>query len=232
MKTKKLRFILPLLCILPMLGSCSGRDKRAEVAKNRAEWEASLPDSLEKFRRRSQEIADSIPIVSTQVAEAMAGFITAGGYVIPKGYEAKFPPSSSGLLARISTKGGPEICATAEGTFHSLIIAADGVDFTSSEIPGEMKASGLNTLTITGNEADSIAKIITGANGPVKVTLGNSQFTLDESAREEIAKTYTLLQLRRTQTRLEKQLPATARKIRAAEEMIERVEKRENRNNK
>lgn len=224
------RITLPLLAVIPLLIGCSGRDKRAEIAKERAEWEASLPDSLENFRRRSKEIADSIPVITNQVAEAMAGFTTSAGYVVPKGCESKFPPSAQGVLARISTKGIPEISASAPGAFHTIILAADNVDFTSSEIPGEMKATGLNTLTVSGNEADSIAKIISAANGPVKVTLGNTQFTLSDADREEIATTYSLLLLRRTQDRLEKQLPATARKIRATEDMIERVEKRDKKN--
>lgn len=220
---KNLILILSVL----LLASCGGKTDK-EKARN--DYRQALTDSISAAERQIDSCENRIAVLNNEISERLADFTDVTnpreveGYYIFKGWESKYPLSSTGVIARISHNEQLELIAALQGgVFNTLEAQAPDVSATTSTVPHDQalnyRREGLNTVMFSGAQADSVAALIADNElNPVKIVfLDNSKpvksMEIDNGCKKMIAATWMLYSSRRELGSLERRVMLLREKI-------------------
>lgn len=223
--------MLLLSLAVAMGGGCVKRVEKSDKALEHEKWIASLDDSVAALGREA-ELArtrlDESTVLTSQLLEKFEYVNNpreVEGYTILRGWRARYPLSSTGLVARIMENEGLElVAALSGGVFSRIRVSAGGESVESESVPYDQalnyRAQGLNTVAFTGGKADSVAAFVSEHLGE-KIELAflesgvSGRMILPEANCNMIAETWKLYSTRQEVGRLEKQLPLINARISA-----------------
>lgn len=216
---------LAMAAMMP-LTSCTGN---SDKDKARREYVSGLNDSIQALKSEIDSCNAQISILQEQQDVWLRDFTTvsnsreAAPYMIFNGFQDKYPPTSTGLIARLAENGQFELIASLKGArFDRITVTSDSESATSDVVPADQAlnytADGLTTVLFTGTRADSIGRLIADNdlnNIRVVYLNGNpvSTWSLPVSYRNMIMASFQLYDAQRTIGRLERRVPLLNRKI-------------------
>ncbi len=146
------KYILPFsLLMLVSLSVCGPKNPAA--AEQREKWLLSLNDSISKYQKDIELVGDSLDAARESVGRLVGAFDYVNnpreveGYYILNGWKAKYPLSSTSMVARINESEGFELIAALSGGFFNEIAVSAGPT-TRPLITG----SGTSTLSVSPEE--------------------------------------------------------------------------------
>lgn len=226
---------LPLLCIL--MQSC--RVKTPKAAEQREAWIESLKDSISLYQKQTEEVRASLEEARRHTAELAEGFEyvkrprEVEGYFIRSGWSARYPLTSTGLIARISEDMRFELIAALTGAhFNEIAVTAAGRTVSSVVVPHDQalnyRAGNLNTVCFSGEQADSLAAFISftaNASVPARISYLEGKpvnsITIPADVAAMIASTWRFYEARLATRDLEKELPRLSGKIAACRRLLD-----------
>lgn len=224
---KTLTKIMASASALLLLGGCVARSNDGEKA--RADYAASLSDSIAAVQTEIDSCDSRISVLRNQVAGWMQDFTTvsnpreAGSYTILTSHRQKYPLTSTGLIARLNDNGQFELIAALVGQpFDRIEVQGPSVTVSSATVPNDQalnyRTAALTTVLFTGPEADSIGEMIAANElNPLSVTymqgrpVKSARLSADEA--KMISYTYLLYKNRQDLARLERKVPMLHEKI-------------------
>lgn len=240
MKTTKgiLTFIL-LIGMLPILSAgCSGNPKKEEGKKARAEWVASLDDSIKFCEWEIDSCKNNIQILHDKVGDMLKGFVAISnpreveGYTIRNGWQNRYPLQSTGIIARITMDEGFELIAANTGKpFQQIEVRSGDKSCVSEIVPHDQglnyRRGNLTTVLFSGEKADSIGMFISenSLNGVTLVFINNgpvSSMKIPHDNLNMIADTWMVYSTHKEVERLEREVPILHQKINVLRQTIER----------
>lgn len=212
---------------LLMLAGCVAKSNDGEKA--RADYAASLSDSIAAVQSEIDSCDSRISVLRDDVADRMADFTTvsnpreAGSYTILTSYKDKYPLRSTGLVARINDNGQFELIAALAGQpFDCIEVQAPEVTVSSATVPNDQalnyRTAALTTVLFTGPEADSIGEMISENElNPLTVVYMQGRpvksVKLSDGEAKMISYTYMLYKRRQDLAHLERKVPMLHEKI-------------------
>lgn len=217
-------------------GGCTQRVEKSEKAIEHEKWIASLDDSITSLQKEISESELLLDEATDRVGVMLNDFDYVNnpreveGYTILKGWKARYPLTSTGLVARITEGERLELVAALKGgNFTSIAVSCGGTSTVESAVvPYDQalnyRSGGLNTVAFQGAEADSVAAFIADHElDKVQLVFLNGKasgsITLPEANCKMIAETWKLYSSRREVERLEKTLPMLNGRIAALRRM-------------
>ncbi len=212
-------FLIPVACT----GSRHAEDKA------RATYKLSLKDSVEVLRMQIDSCNNTISELKQKQDVWLRDFTAVSSsrevepYIILSDFRSKYPPQSTGLIARLAENGQFELVASLGGArFTSITVTASDRSASSETVVSDQAlnymAGGLNTVLFTGSKADSIGQLIADNQlNPITVTfVGNGPVKVWKIPNDYSKMIMTTFQLYDTQKRinmLERRIPMLNRKI-------------------
>ncbi len=215
-----------------MLVGVSGCRKYSgeEAAQKRADWTASLHDSIAQVA--AQRHTDSLRIeqLRAEMAENISRFTMVNNprevepYYILSAFKSQYPLKSTGIAARMMKNEQAEIIAALSGgRFNAIRVTSPQGEVTSDVVPADQAlnytAGGLTTVAFSGNAADSICEFV-AAHREQPLTLEYLQngsaakrITLSQNQKQWIASTWDLCGANKETRILEKRMLVSSRKI-------------------
>ena len=231
---KKLLFAAAVAASFLSVSSCVGITK-PEAAEKREQWVESLNDSIARYKAQADSASEQLNLLRSRIGEMIPDFDHISnareveGYYIYKGWSARYPLTSTDLVARISENEGLElIAALSGGVFDRISVSSGGNSVSSAVVPHDQalnyRAGNINTVCFTGAQADSVAAFIADALGAVSVSFiggaKNASLSLSSSSKEMIAATWRLYAAQKESHSLEKLLPLLSRKVDLCRRML------------
>ena len=230
------KYILPFsLLMLVSLSGCG--TKKPAAAEQREKWLLSLNDSISKYQKDIELVGDSLDAARESVGRLVGAFDYVNnpreveGYYILNGWKAKYPLSSTSMVARINESEGFElIAALSGGFFNEIAVSAGGSTVSSDIVPHDQalnyRVGNFNTVCFSGGKADSIGEFISSHEAET-ITLAflngkrTGSLSLPSADKDMIARTWQLYAQQKELHRLEKELPRLSGKIAACRRMLE-----------
>lgn len=214
---------LPLLLII----SCSGGNDKQKKAE--ADYLRSMDDSIAVLNQEIDSCNSAIQSLRTSEDIWLHDFTTvsnpreAAPYIIYSAAKDKYPPKSTGLLARLADNGQFELIASLTGgTFDQIVVESSGESISSEVIPPDQAlnytAGGLNTVLFTGPSADSIGQLIADNDlSTIKLIFMKGKpvnsINIPQMERTMIMASYQFYAAQKEINRLERRIPMLANKI-------------------
>lgn len=238
---KKKTAQLLLLTLLAASAASCGQVRKSEAAKEHEAWEQSLNDSVAALRASVENDTRLIDSLHQEVGRLLPLFDRIDDprqvepFTIRKGWTARYPLTSTGLVARITENENIElVAALAGGTFDRLTVSAPRLGEQSTDVvPHDQalnyRAAGLNTVAFSGLRADSVARLIALApEGSVTVAYGATSRRLPAAEQQMIADTWRLADAHRQAQIKERQLLITDQKIKILQQRLEQTHTTDN----
>lgn len=219
--------ITALLSLFMIPVACTGNRHAEDNA--RATYKLSLKDSVEALRMQIDSCNNTISELKQKQDVWLRDFTAVSSsrevepYIILSDFRSKYPPKSTGLIARLAENGQFELVASLGGArFTSITVTAPDRSASSEiVIPDQAlnyMAGGLNTVLFTGSKADSIGQLIADnqlnpitvtfvGNGPVKV------WKIPDDYSKMIMTTFQMYDTQKRINMLERRIPMLNRKI-------------------
>ena len=223
MKQRILFYVVPALTILSLVG-CK-KVKTPEAALEREKWIAGFTDSVDYYKKRSEQLQQQLDIVNNKINGLLGNFeyikkpreVT--GYYLLKGWSKKIPFTSTGIYARINDNEKLELIATLAGsTFNRISVGG----FYSETVPHDQafnyRHERFNTVYFSGGKVDTIVNYIAD-NAQDKLNLEfieggkRKNFLLPSDEKDMIAQTWKLFESKREAITLQKEQWICSRKI-------------------
>lgn len=235
-----IQLVIAGVVILPsvMLTACSSREKRVSLSDSYAEWNKSLQDSVDNLKSSIDSCTQNIDILHDQINVWLRDFARVDhsreveGYTIMSGWEKKYPPQSTSLVARISENEALELIAVYQGApFTSISVSASGESASTESVKQDQalnyRRGNLSTVLFTGSKADSVAMLISNNElNNVTVTFLNGKpvgsMNLPVANKKMISYTWQLYKSQQEVKRLEHTLPLLNEKIKLLRATIEK----------
>lgn len=224
---KSLRCAGLLMAGLAMLAGCGNSGKDGKQA--RQDYERSLGDSVTVLQSRIDSCSNAIATLRDNQGVWLRDFETvsnpreAAPYLIYRGFRNRYPPTGTGLIARLAENGQFELVASISGTrFTSIAVTSGSATATSEIIPADQAlnymAGNLNTVLFTGPKADSIGHLIADNElNPLTVSFINGRavgsWKIPDSYAKMITASYELYHTQTEINRLERRIPMLNQKL-------------------
>lgn len=228
-------FIITLALGALMLPGC--KVKTPEAVKEREAWLDSLNDSIAKYEKQREEVESRLATARERVGIMVEHFDYVNnpreveGYYIFDGWKNRYPMKQTALVARVTQDIRFELIATLTGAhFNEIGVSSAGETVASEVVPHDQafnyRAGNLNTVSFTGEKADSIGSFITRhCNDEITVAYLEGKRTgslsLPSDEKQMIARTWELYSAQLNMHTLEKELPRLSGKIAACRRMLE-----------
>lgn len=225
-----MKYILPLIVLALLAGSCRRNEAKERVRAEREAWEASLPDSLRAVERQTDSIRNELQQLATKSEELLPAFDYVDnpreveGYYIAKGWAPSYPLKSTGLVARLTKGEKLELIAALGGGayFDHIMVEANGDRAETSIVAHDQalnyRMSGLNIVCFSDSAATSCAELISAANGGnVVITYFNGDkktgsLRYPSTSQSMMTDTWNLYDTRRRMRHDELMIPLLAKK--------------------
>lgn len=221
-----------------MLTSCGGGNKRPSLSDSYAEWNKSLEDSVENLKRDIDSCTQNIDILHDRINVWLRDFTRVEnsreveGYTIMNGWEKKYPPQSTSLVARISENEGLELIAVHQGSpFTAISVTVAGESASTESVRQDQalnyRRGNLSTVLFTGTKADSVAMLISNNElNNITVTFLNGKpvgkLDLPVANKKMISNTWQLYKSQQDVKRIEQSLPLLNEKMKLLRATIEK----------
>lgn len=152
--------------------ACNSRQKADEKSERiRGKYNQAIQDSVDGYFAKIKAAGEEESVVNDQVNTWMRDFTTvakpreAGSYTIMSSWQNRYPLTATGLIARLNDNGQFElIAALSGGNFNVIEVVGPSVSCSSQVVQHDQalnyRAAGLNTVSFTGEKADSIGQMI------------------------------------------------------------------------
>lgn len=171
MKKSYLNITLISATILVALISISCNSKKAKINKSSEQYASALQDSLRNAQRSLDSCTNRIKILNDKINHQISNFSIVEnpreveGYYILNGWQKRYPPTSTGIIARISKNEQLELIAHLRGaSFDQIIVFSAGKSINSDRVPYDQalnyRLDGNTTVMFSGLKSDSIAQFI------------------------------------------------------------------------
>lgn len=220
---------------LLVAGSCKKVVTPPSAIKHE-EWIASLNDSIANYKKDIDSITNRMEDLRLTQAAELENFRfvknsrEVAGYYILKSWSARYPLSSTGLIARLNNRHDIEISAVlSSGKFTHINLSAGGDSYMTPSLRHDQAlnyiANGINTVCFSGPAADSIGQFISRhVSQPITVKfIENStsgSYTLPDAEKQMINSTWSVYDSQRELVRLEKELSYCSAKVNACRKVL------------
>ncbi len=171
MKLNRSHILAAILFVMVIGAGCSRPRHRERIAEERARWEASLPDSLERAERQLDSLKTALEAMRGRVAtlldlcRCVENPAEVEKYYIPDLDGLRYPLTTTGLVGRMTASENLELVAVCQGaSFDCLEVEVEGQRARTATVPADgalnYTAAGLTTVAFSGKEADSVAALI------------------------------------------------------------------------
>lgn len=247
MLKRNYKHIATALLMLPVIGlaSCSGGN--AERSADKA-YAAALKDSIRNIQAEIDSCDRNLDILRDNQDVWLRDFTTvansreAAPYMIYTPFKEKYPPTETGLIARLAENGQLELIASLRGArFDQIAVTADMETVTSDVVSPDQAlnyfADGLNTVMFTGPKADMIGHLIADNElNPITVSFINGKpvkaMKLPEEYSKMISTTFELYNTQKQIAALERRVPMLHRKIDLLRSHLDKTEQRDSTGNR
>lgn len=227
------------LMILAGCSSKSGDDNKKGALD---EWNESLNDSIEFVKAEIDSCQNNLDILHDKVSGWLEDFTYVNnsreveGYTIYKGWDKKYPLTSTGLIARITENEQLELVAAYRGApFTSITVETPDGSASSDVVERDQglnyRVGDMTTVAFTGEKANEIARLVADNElNNIKVifvgTKAVGNYSLPAGNKQMIAATWMLYDGRRNSALLEKRIPMLNEKIRIFRQMQDKYGKK------
>lgn len=222
---KLILFTLPLI----MLAACVGSNKEKRE-KMQAAYKSTITDSIKSTEREIDSCQNRVARLNTEISRLINNFAVVDnpreveGYYILKGWQKRYPLTSTGMEARITLSEQLElIAANTSTTFDAVTVKAGEDAATTATVPHDQalnyRSGGLTTVMFSGSEADVVAQLIAdNALNPITLIYlegghPKASVKLNDGEKKMIAETYIFYARRQHLSKLERQIPMLHQKI-------------------
>lgn len=222
---KSLIFALPIL----LIASCAQGNKEKRE-KMQSDYRSTITDSIKSVEREIDSCNNRVARLNTDLGRRINNFTVVDnpreveGYYILKGWENRYPLTSTGLVARITLSEQLElIAAKTSSPFDAITVKSGDHSATSATVPHDQalnyRSGNLTTVMFNGAQADAVAKLIADNElNPVTVIYlqggkPTGSIQLSDGQKKMVAATYLFYSKRSHLTKLERELPMLHQKI-------------------
>lgn len=232
---KKLIPFITASILLGVIGGCG--NKKSDAALEREAWLRSLDDSIASYQKKAEEVNVTLEGLRAQVGDMLSDFEYISnpreveGYYILKGWKDKYPPVTTGLVARVTEDERFElIAALLGGVFNEIAVCASGETVNSNVVRHDQalnyRAGNINRVCFYGTAADSVGDFIAShdANEVLLLYLNgtpSNKIKLSGEQKNMIKSTWNLYSLRKRMRKFERELPVLAGKVELCRRMLE-----------
>lgn len=151
------------------LTSCGG--KKEDGAARREAYTNALDDSIAAVTAEIDSCTNGVKEMHDQAGKWLLDFTTVenprevGSYIIYTPFRNRYPLTATGLVARVIDTGEFQlVAALSKGTFDRIEVSCGDITLSSETVPHDQalnyRTAGLNTVTFSGEKADSIGRFI------------------------------------------------------------------------
>lgn len=219
------------------LTACSGK---SDNQKAQSDYLRSLNDSITTLTEEIDSCNNTFRITRENQDVWLRDFVTvskdreAAPYMIFHSFENKYPPQSTGLIARLADNGQFELVASLEGArFDRITVESPDATASSDIVPADQAlnymAGNLNTVLFTGAMADSIGQLIANNQlNNITVIFQNGKpvrrWEIPNDYKKMIMASYQLYDSQKSMERIERRIPMLNRKIQVLREHKDKLE--------
>ena len=203
--------------LMIVLSGCAHKNDSGK--ETRHSYRVALEDSIRNVTAEIDSCNDVAASLSDKVSGLLLEFRSVEkvkeveGYTIFQGWESRYPLHATGIVARLSASLQLELVAVLKGgEFDRIRVNVPSESAESAVVPFDQalnyRQGGLNTVLFSGNETDSIAKLIADNElNPITVTFLNGgkatgTWKMPNDYAKMISMTYILYSSNKEQRRL------------------------------
>lgn len=226
-----------LFSILMLLASCAGSTGKGDKLKH--DYRKVLEDSVKVVEREIDSCQTQMAKLNTAIGQEISNFTEVKkpreveGYYILKGWSARYPLTSTGIIARISLSEQLELIAmNSNQSFDAIAVRSGEYSAQSAVVPHDQALNYRNgsasTVMFSGKEADGVAETIANneLNPVTLLFLQNGKpkgsIKLSTDTKKMISATWLLYSHRRKLQLCERMLPMLTRKMQILQQHIDK----------